>query len=133
VGDRESIQLPDWLVAPSDFVGQQAPQPAPAFVSAVEQFCRQNLSRPIGVADMARVARLSRYHFSRKFGNAQGESPGRFLTRLRLDEAVRLLSRGESSVKDVAEQCGYPDANYFCKVFRRSFGVSPGSMRSLSA
>jgi AraC-like DNA-binding protein len=108
---------------------QSVGRPAPAFVAEVEQFCRRNLARPIGVEDMARVARMSRYHFSRQFGRARGISPGRYLATLRLDEARRLLTGGAHSVKEVAEQCGYGDANYFCKVFRRSFGVSPGTVR----
>jgi AraC-like DNA-binding protein len=102
---------------------------APAFVYEVEQFCRRNFSRPIGVEDMARVARMSRYHFSRKFGSARGIPPGRYLASLRLDEAKRMLTGGGHTVKEVAEQCGYGDANYFCKVFRRSFGISPGTLR----
>jgi transcriptional regulator GlxA family with amidase domain len=108
---------------------EQPSQAAPAFVFEVEQFCRRNFSRPIGVEDMARVARMSRYHFSRKFGSARGMPPGRYLASLRLDEAKRMLSHGGHTVKEVAEQCGYGDANYFCKVFRRSFGVSPGTLR----
>ncbi len=106
---------------------------APGFVYEVEQFCKRNFSRPIGVEDMARVARLSRYHFSRKFGSARGISPGRYLAGLRLDEATRLLTIGGLSVKEVAEQCGYRDANYFCKVFRKNFGVTPGTVRCASA
>jgi transcriptional regulator GlxA family with amidase domain len=102
-------------------------------VFEVEQFCRRNFARPIGVEDMARVARLSRYHFSRKFGSALGISPGRYLAGLRLDEATRLLTVGGLSVKEVAEQCGYRDANYFCKVFRKNFGVTPGTVRCASA
>jgi AraC-like DNA-binding protein len=104
-----------------------------AFVFDVEQFCWQNLSRPIGVEDMARVARMSRYHFSRQFERARGISPGRYLATLRLDEARRLLTGGGRTVKEVAERCGYGDANYFCKVFRRNFGVSPGTLKYASA
>jgi AraC-like DNA-binding protein len=108
-------------------------QEAPAFVCEVEQFCRLNFSRLIGVDDMARVAGLSRYHFSRKFVSVRGISPGRYLAGLRLAEATRLLATGELSVKEVAAQCGYRDANYFCKVFRKSFGVSPGTVRRRAA
>ena len=78
---------------------------------------------------MARVARMSRYHFSRKFGSALGVSPGRYLASLRLDAAKRMLSLGSHTVKEVAEQCGFGEATYFCKVFRRNFGVSPGTVR----
>ncbi|MBN2576176.1 MAG: AraC family transcriptional regulator [Deltaproteobacteria bacterium] len=95
----------------------------------VEQFCLKNLSRPIGVEDMARVARMSRYYFTRKFGKKRGVSPGHYLASLRLDEAKRLLAQGGLTVKEVAVQCGYSDANYFGKVFRKNLGISPGSLR----
>jgi AraC-like DNA-binding protein len=123
-----TVALHNETIAKLDHAGRPLAS-APAFVFEVEQFCRRNLSRPIGVEDMARVARLSRYHFSRKFEAARGISPGRYLANLRLDEATRLLSHGRHSVKEAAAQCGYGDANYFCKVFRRSFGVSPGKVR----
>jgi AraC-like DNA-binding protein len=104
--------------------------PYPKFVSDVEQFCRANLTRPIGVDDLARVAKMSRFHFTRMFERARGISPGRYLASLRLEESLRLISRGGQTVKKVAEECGYGDANYFCKVFRKSFGVSPGAFRN---
>ena len=126
---RVALLSPEFLRVAPDFFSPKPMRPAPAFVLEVEQFCRRNLSQPIGVKDMARVAKLSRFHFSRQFSRARGMSPGQYLTRLRLDEAIRLLSFGASSVKEVALRCGYPDPNYFCKVFRRSFGVSPGSLR----
>jgi AraC-like DNA-binding protein len=105
----------------------------PPFIPAVEEFCRLNFARPIGVDDMARVANMSRFHFSRVFEKARGTPPGRYLARLRLEEAMRLVSAGGTTVKEVAHRCGYGDANYFCKVFRKSFGVSPGAFRSSRA
>jgi len=105
----------------------------PAFIPAVEEFCRLNYARPIGVDDMARVANMSRFHFSRVFEKARGTPPGRYLARLRLEEAMRLVSAGGTTVKEVAHRCGYSDANYFCKVFRKSFGVSPGAYRASRA
>lgn len=102
----------------------------PAFVLDVEKFCQLNLARPIGVDDMARVAKMSRFHFSRQFEKTRGISPGRYLAGLRLEEAMRLIASRQFTVKKVAEECGFGDANYFCKVFRKSFGVSPGSYRA---
>lgn len=96
----------------------------------VERFCQRWLaSSTLGVEDMARVARLSRFHFSRKFKLARGISPGQYLTGLRLERALRLLSAGVFSVKEVSAQCGYTDPNYFCKAFRQGLGVSPGRLR----
>lgn len=109
---------------------KHAPLSVPAFIPAVEEFCRLNYARPIGVDDMARIANMSRFHFSRVFEKARGTPPGRYLARLRLEEAMRLVSAGGTTVKEVAHRCGYGDANYFCKVFRKSFGVSPGAFRA---
>ena len=101
-------------------------QKAAPFVDRVVRFCRSNLARPIGVDEMAEIAGLSRYHFSRRFQDARGVSPARFLAELRMQEAVRLIQT-DLAVNEVARRCGFRDPNYFCKAFRRSFGVSPGA------
>lgn len=98
----------------------------PAFVDQVVRFCRSSLARPIGVDEMAAAVGLSRYHFSRRFQDARGVSPARFLAELRMQEAVRLIQTN-LAVRDVARRCGFRDPNYFCKAFRRTFGVSPGA------
>jgi AraC-like DNA-binding protein len=103
----------------------------PSFVERVETFCRRNYARDIGVAQMADVAKLSRFHFSRLFQKARGISPGQYLYGLRLVMAMRLVQTGEHAVKDVAKQCGFSSSNYFCKVFRRHFGVTPGRVAAL--
>jgi AraC-like DNA-binding protein len=41
---------------------------------------------------------------------------------------MRLVQTGEHAVKDVAKQCGFTSPNYFCTVFRQTFGVTPGSV-----
>lgn len=104
-------------------------QAVPAFVIEVEDFCRHNYARPIGVADMARVAKMSRFHFTRLFQKVWGISPGRYLGLVRLERAMHLARAGGFAVKDLAQQCGYSTANYFCKAFRRHFGVPPGGFK----
>ena len=101
----------------------------PAFIIEVEEFCRENYSRPIGVADMARVAKMSRFHFTRLFQKAWGISPGRFLGLVRLEKAMHFARIGGFTVKDLAQQCGYSTANYFCKAFRKHYGVPPGGFK----
>ena len=103
-------------------------QSLPAYVARVEEFCLQNFTRPIGVRDLARVANMSRCHFSREFRKASGISPGKFISQVRMDHAMRLVKAGGRRVKDMAQLCGFSSANYFCKVFRKSYGASPGSL-----
>jgi len=49
--------------------------------------------------------------------------------RLRMEAAVRLLQSGMTSVKQVSLRCGFSDANYFAKAFRRIYGQSPRDLR----
>lgn len=54
-----------------------------------------------------------------------------WLTSRRLEEARRLLlAHPELSIKGIAERCGYSDARYFRRMFKRRFGVTPISIRS---
>lgn len=106
------------------------PARLPVFAVTVERFCRENLRRPIGVDDMARVANMSRFHFMRMFTRAYGMPPGRYLARLRLRESVRLLVQGTDTLQRIADACGYTDANYLAKVFRRTFGIPPTAFRA---
>ncbi|MBA3708844.1 MAG: AraC family transcriptional regulator [Planctomycetes bacterium] len=92
-------------------------------------FARENLREPIGVADLAQAAGYSRFHFTRRFRDAYGMAPGEFLTDLRIRTAAGLLRGSQPAIKDVAARCGFADAAYFCKVFRRVMGTSPGDFR----
>lgn len=102
----------------------------PEFVTRVEAFCMKNLAKPIGVDDMARIAKMSRYHFSRRFEAIVGVPPGRYLANLRLDEARRLLLASERPVHEVAARCGFSDPRYFAKVFRSKYGLLPSRVRA---
>jgi AraC family transcriptional regulator len=101
----------------------------PGFTHKISTFCRKNLQRPIGVDDMAKAAGMSRYHFSRKFHQASGMPPAKFLSELRLSRAVELIRAETASITRVATEAGFSDVNYFCKVFRKRFGVSPGAFK----
>jgi len=98
-------------------------------VTRAVRFCRENLSRTIGVADLAREAGLSRWHFSRLFRAARGNGVGKFIEQERMRAAARLLQTTDEPVSGVAKRCGYAEAAYFCRVFRRTYGLSPGAFR----
>lgn len=100
-----------------------------ASIGKAMDYCRENISGSIGVDDLAGIAGYSRYHFSRKFKESEGMTPGEFIQRERLRLAVRFLQGSNDPVDAIAAQCGFSDANYFCKVFRKAYGVPPGVFR----
>jgi len=101
----------------------------PDAVAAAIAYVRDHYTESIGVDDLAAVAGFSRFHFSRLFKQSEGLSPGEYIIRHRLREATRLLQTTDLPLKAVAQRCGFADANYFGKAFRKVFGVSPGTLR----
>ncbi|MEU7141957.1 AraC family transcriptional regulator [Nocardia sp. NPDC046473] len=89
---------------------------------------RDQLARPVTVAELAGVARYSTYHFLRMFKRATGYTPHRYLTLLRIIEVERLLERGVT-VTQAAQSCGFSSAAHLSAVFLRETGVRPSHWR----
>lgn len=94
-------------------------------------YIHANLTKEITVENLAAAASLSRFHFSRMFKAATGQSPRRFIGRLRLDLSRSLLMQGRS-IADVAHDCGFSSESNFVRSFRRVTGVTPGRYRTLA-
>ena len=50
---------------------------------------------------------------------------GDYIFETRMEQARRLISQGHRSITAISEACGYDDSGYFCKCFRRKFGMTP--------
>jgi AraC-like DNA-binding protein len=96
----------------------------PRLDSALE-LVHASYARPLTVAEMAGAAKMSRFHFSRAFRDAVGESPYQYLSRVRLARASEMLRRGHHSVTEAAIAVGMPDLGRFSRAFRRAFGCRP--------
>ncbi len=109
-----------------------APSPCAAHVPAVEQVVatmRERLGETLTLQDMADVAHLSPYYFTRVFHDATGIPPAEYLAALRVQEAKRLLLTTEASVTDVCFEVGYAGLGTFTARFARLVGLPPGRLR----
>ena len=91
-----------------------------------------NYRREISLEELAQVCHANKYYLSHLFSRIQGVSVGKYILCRRLDEAKRLLLQGELTVGAVAEACGFDDANYFSRVFKRETGQTPRAFRRSS-
>lgn len=98
-------------------------------VSMVEEYIRKNYMNDISMQDAARAINYSDAYFSKMFKQQFGLNFTAYLAEYRIEEAKKLLRQPTVSVKDVGTQVGYPDSNYFARVFRRMNGVSPSEYR----
>lgn len=112
-------------------VGEGDPErPRPALERAL-RFIADNLDRPLTVAEIARAAHMSEYHFHRVFHAVLGESVGRYVTRRTLETAaLRLAYDRAVPVTTVALESGYSSTSNFSKAFSAHFGCSPTAIRN---
>lgn len=72
---------------------------------------------------------MGRTNFYRKVRELMGMSPNDYLRKCRMERASELLQTTELNVGEVCAQVGIPDAQYFSRVFKAYYGVSPSSYR----
>ncbi len=97
----------------------------------VVHYIDSNLEKPLPVDRLAEISGFSRSHFSRLFAQSEGMPPAEYVLLRRLKQATRLLASSDHTVKEVAGMTGFSDPNYFAKVFRRYFRVSPTEFKKI--
>jgi AraC-like DNA-binding protein len=99
-------------------------------VAAVLQKMEQAFaSSHLSVEGLAEEAQITSVHLRKLFKRETSLSPKRFLNRLRLRHAARLLRQTNASVKQVAGECGFTSDHYFHLAFRTEFGCTPSYYR----
>lgn len=83
----------------------------------------------LDVNDIAATAGYSPYHFIRLFKQAYGESPGRYLTRRRVERAQDLLRSANLTVSEVCTAVGFESLGSFCTRFKQLTGQTPTAFR----
>ena len=95
-------------------------------VNRAVAYIQNNLSQPLQLADVAKVAAFSSFHFHRIFKAAMGETLNVFVKRTRLERALYLLThRAGASLTEIALACGFASSSEFSRSFRKHYGVAP--------
>jgi AraC family transcriptional regulator len=96
---------------------------------SIVQYIEENLSENISLAELAELARLSIFHFSRAFKQSFGMPPHRYHTSRRIERAKVLLAKPNQSVTEIALDMGFSDTSSFTAAFRRLVGRTPTDYR----
>ena len=101
----------------------------PENITKAITYIEQNFAAFEGIEDIADYVSLSKYYFTRLFKKSTGFTPLQYVTKLRLEKAIKLLRETSCSIEEIAVMVGYANASYFIKVFRQWIGYSPGEFR----
>ena len=89
-------------------------------------YIEQNYDSAVTIEDIAASANLGVSSCLRLFHSVLGTTPIRYLVKHRLQKAAEELKRGEEkTISEIAYACGFSDASYFNRCFRREFGKTP--------
>ena len=95
----------------------------------VQDYVLEHLDKDISVADLATVANLSAFHFTRLFTAATGIPPHRYVGQQRLEKAMTLLAAGAMPLSAIALNAHFSSQASFSRAFRRLTGITPGQYR----
>ena len=122
--ERVRSQLAFALLCELSDADSAAPALPPLVAAAIEDI-RRNYAGLYGVEELSERLGVSKSHLVRAFTAALGVSPGRYLTSVRIEAAMRLLLHREYTLDVIASLCGFSGANYLCRVFKKTTGQSP--------
>ena len=114
-------------------VSEQSANDSLRYYSVIEpalRMIRDSFSEKFTVDMLADACRMSKYHFCRIFKAAMKMGAIQYLNAYRLKIADAMLAKTDSSVSEVAEICGFEDAGYFARIYRKQFGRTPKQAKS---
>lgn len=94
-------------------------------VRYIKAFMEQNYSRDISLNDVAGDLGMNAIYLSQLFKKETGSTFSAYLTKVRMNQAIRLLRTGEYKIYEVSEMVGYQTVQYFSKVFKKETGKNP--------
>jgi AraC-like DNA-binding protein len=113
---------PAWLAAATDPV-----------VAELLTLMHDRPGEPWSLVSLAREVGVSRAALARRFRERVGETPMAYLTSWRMALAADRLRGGTDTVARIASSVGYPSPFSFSTAFKRAYGVSPSSYRSITS
>lgn len=98
-------------------------------IQSAARFIYDNYDKDITLAKAAKHVHMSESYFSKKFKAVTGLNFSEYIVSTRIKKADELLINTNKSVSEIAELCGFSDANYFGDVFKKKKGLSPNKYR----
>lgn len=96
-------------------------------IAYIEDHHREKIS----LEDMSQLTNLSKQHFARLFKTYTGKTLVEYLTLFRLDMSNWYLKHTDLPITQIPEQVGFCNANYYARLYKRQYGMSPRDTRRI--
>lgn len=95
----------------------------------VKTYVKNNLSKKITLSELSWKLHCSTVTLTEHFKKEYGITIMEYVTQKRMDKAVRLLENSDLSIREISEDCGFPDIEYFSRCFKGIHKMSPSAWR----
>lgn len=112
-----------------EYINTQNKNKANPTIRKTLNYISENLEKEISLVSAAEFAKVKPVYLSRLFKEETGKNFIEYLTDMRLEKAKQLLCDDELNIKEITYSVGYADQNYFSKIFRKKFGMTPTEFR----
>lgn len=101
-------------------------------MAQIVQYIEENLSQHISLEMISETVHMTENYVSRLFKSESGMNVVGYINMEKMEQARRILSRPESTVRMVAGELGYYESSYFIKLFRKTYGIGPGEYKKFA-
>ena len=98
-------------------------------IKKVCDYIEENLTQDISLEMAADFAGVSSFYLSKLFKEEKGETYINFVSDKRLEKSCQLLAQTDLSIKEITGKVGYNDQNYYSRIFKSKYGLSPKEYR----
>jgi transcriptional regulator GlxA family with amidase domain len=101
-----------------------------ASILKAQRVMESRYPKTLAIDGIAREVGISPRHFKRRFKQAIGETPLSYLQQVRIEAAKKRLESSRDPISDITWQIGYTDTSSFCRLFKKTTGLSPRDYRA---
>ncbi|TLS53813.1 helix-turn-helix domain-containing protein [Paenibacillus antri] len=126
-------QLEDWSYRVYGRLKQEMDKEAgntrATIVDQVHRYIELHMEEDVSVQTLADHVYLNPSYLSRVYKSETGESISDYLYRFRMEKAAYMLKNTQERIYEITARLGYQNPQYFIKVFKRYFGITPQEYR----
>lgn len=116
-----------WIM---DYMAHQGERKQTDFMIRAKRFILDNYANPeLTLKSVADFAGLNEKYFSTRFTSKEGMTFSNYLTCVRMRKARELMETTDLKIYEISQSVGYNSVEHFTRVFKKIYGVSPGSWR----
>ena len=101
-------------------------------IKKAEEYIEKHMAGDLSLEEVAEAINVSPSYLSRMFKEIKGENYINYLTDMRLRRARELLKNPRTPIKEISADVGFNDQNYFSRIFKNKFGMTPTEFRNVA-